>query len=38
MTNPSHTGTLAIRDLAGSALRWITAFDPFDTYAARYYR
>ena len=39
MTDPTRTGSLAFRELAGSALRWITAFDPFDTFATvRYQR
>jgi hypothetical protein len=39
MTNPSRVHSLALRELTGSALRWITAFAPFDTYsAARYQR
>ena len=38
MTNPSPAQSLALRELAGSALRWITAFDPFDAYAAARYQ
>jgi hypothetical protein len=38
MTNPSRVQGLALRELAGSALRWISAFDPFDSYAAARYQ
>jgi hypothetical protein len=38
MTNRSGLGGRALRHTAGSALRWITAFDPIDAYAAGRYR
>jgi hypothetical protein len=33
MLNPSRIQGRGLRDRAGSALRWITAFDPFGSYA-----
>jgi hypothetical protein len=38
MTNSSRTQVRALRGVAGSALRWITTFDPFDAYASTRYR